>query len=102
MSEQQIEKQIQEKGLNAPRITHDIIDSKISSVHYHVFEDSCLTVCCMTLENGFTVIGQSACASPENFDVEIGRKKAKDNARNKIGRLEVYLLKQKLFEQENS
>jgi len=98
MSEQEIENEIQEKDLNAPRITPVIIDSKINKVDYHVFEGSQLTVCCMTLSNGFTVTGESACASPENFDAEIGRKIAFNNARDKIWQLEGYLLKQKLFE----
>lgn len=98
MSEQEIENEIQEKGLNAPRITPGIIDSKIAIVDYHVFDGSQLTVCCMTLQNGFTVTGESACASPENFDIEIGRKIAFNNARDKIWQLEGYLLKQKLFE----
>lgn len=96
MSEQQIENEIQEKGLNAPRLTPALIDSKVKSVDYHVFEGSCLTVCCMTLENGYTVTGESACASPENFDAEIGEKIAYDMARNKIWGLEGYLLKQRL------
>lgn len=59
---------------------------------------SCLTVCCMTLANGFTVTGESACASPANFDEEIGKKIAFEQARNKIWTLEGYLLKQKLHE----
>jgi len=98
MSENNIEKEILNKGLTAPRITPEIIDSKISIVDYHVFDGSQLTVCCMTLENGFTVTGESACASPENFDAEIGRKIAFKNAREKIWMLEGYLLKQDLFE----
>jgi hypothetical protein len=97
MSEQSIEKEIQKKNLNAPRLTPDLIDSKISSFDFHVFPHSCLTVCCMTLENGFTVTGESACASPENFDEEIGQKIAKENARNKIWMLEGYLLKDNLY-----
>ncbi len=100
MSEQQIEREIQDKKLNAPRLTPDFIDSKIKSVDFHVFGDTCLTVCCMTLENGFTVTGESACASPENFDAEIGKKIAKENARNKIWQLEGYLLKQLLHDNQ--
>lgn len=96
MTEQAIENEINEKGLNAPRITPDHIDATIADEDYHVFEKTCLTVCCLTLQNGFTVTGESACASPENFDAEIGRKIARDNARNKIWALEGYLLKQKL------
>lgn len=96
MTEQAIEKEIQEKNLNAPRLTPDLIDAVIKEEDYHVFEKTCLTVCCLTLRNGFTVIGESACASPENFDAEIGRKIARENARNKIWMLEGYLLKERL------
>ena len=56
-------------------------------------------MCCLTLVNGFTVTGESACASPENFNAEIGKKIAFEQARNKIWVLEGYLLKQKLFEE---
>ena len=55
-----------------------------------------LTFCVLVLRNGFTVTGESACASPENFDAEIGRKIARENAVNKIWMLEGYLLNQKL------
>lgn len=96
MNENNLEKEIQDKGLNAPRLTPDLIDSKIKSVDFHVFDGSCLTVCCMTLENGFTVTGESACASPENFNREIGEKISRENARNKIWMLEGYLLKERL------
>lgn len=98
MSEQEIEKEIQAKNLNAPRLTPDLIDSVIADVEYHVFPKTCLTVCCMTLKNGFTITGESACASPENFDQEIGQKVAYENAREKIWGLEGYLLKQRLYE----
>lgn len=96
MSEQTIEKEIQDKGLNAPRLTPALIDAAIKGVDFHVFEKTCLTVCCLTLQNGFTVTGESACASPENFNAEIGQKIAKDNARDKIWALEGYLLKENL------
>jgi len=97
MSEQEMEKEIQAKGLNAPRLTPSSIDSVIAGKAFHVFGDTCLTVCCLTLENGFTVTGESACASPENFNSEIGEKIAFNNAREKIWMLEGYLLKQMLF-----
>lgn len=114
--EQQIEQEIQSKNLNAPRLTPDHIDSKIKAVEYILPRDVCkrdngvevfdaplplqtLTFCILTLENGFTVTGESACASPENFDAEIGKKIAYDNAREKIWLLEGYLLKEKLNHQ---
>ena len=101
MSEQDLENKIQEKGLDAPRLTPALIDAAIIGTDYHVFDGSCLTVCCLTLTNGFTVTGESACASPENFDAEIGQEVSYKNAREKIWALEGYLLKQKLFQEMN-
>lgn len=45
---------------------------------------NCLTFCVLVLRNGFTVTGESACASPENFDAELGRKIARQNAVSRI------------------
>ncbi|TYL43915.1 Gp49 family protein [Dickeya sp. ws52] len=115
MSGKDIEREIQAKGKTAPRITPEHINSVIVSEHYftaasgvtaaggvvHSDDDGlrCLTFCVLVLRNGFTVTGESACASPENFDAEIGRKIARENAINKIWLLEGYLLKQKRSEQ---
>ena len=98
MNEDKIEKEIQDKGLNAPRLTTQLIDSVVVDINYYIFPKTQLTVCCLTLKNGFTVTGESACASPENFNKEIGEKRAFESARNKIWALEGYLLKQKLSE----
>lgn len=98
MSEQTIELEIQAKNLNAPRLTPTTIDSKVVAESYYVFPNTTVTVCCLTLENGFTTVGESACASPENFDEAIGKKIAFENAREKIWQLEGYLLRQKLHE----
>lgn len=97
-SEGSIEQEIQNKGLEAPRLTPAHIDAQIVSAQFHVFPDTTLTVCALTLRNGFHVTGESAAASPENFDEEIGRKIAWTNAREKIWALEGYLLKEKLQE----
>lgn len=112
-----IEQEIQAKGLTAPRITPADIEARIVSEHYFTALDgvdghyrggpeaqACanarelglLTFCVLVLRNGFTVTGESACASPENFDFEIGCKIARENAVNKIWPLEGYLLKEKL------
>jgi len=96
MSEESIEQEIQAKGLNAPRLTPAMIDAAIAKEQYHVFEGSQLTVCCLTLQNGFTVVGESACASPANFNAELGQKIAREKARDKIWALEGYLLKDRL------
>lgn len=98
MSEQQIEQEILDKGLTAPRVTPDHIEDRIACANYHVFAGTTVTICLLTLKNGFNVTGESACASPENFDAEIGRKIAYENAREKIWALEGYLLKQRLSE----
>ena len=98
-TEQNIEKEIISKGLNAPRLTPDHIDSVIIGETYTNLPDGRTVVCQLTLQNGFTVDGKSACVSKENFDQEIGNKIARTNAREKIWELEGYLLKQKLFEQ---
>ena len=96
MSEQEIENEIQAKGLNAPRLTPALVDAAIASEDYHVFPGTTVTVAALTLRNGFVVVGKSASASPENFDAEIGRKIARDDARNQIWALEGYLLREKL------
>ena len=57
-----------------------------------------LTFCVLVLRNGFTVTGESACASPENFDPEIGRRVARANAVQKIWPLLGFLLKEKLHD----
>ena len=97
-TEREIEQEIQAKGLTAARITPAGVDAKITAEQYHVFPGTTLTVCCLILENGFTVTGQSAAASPQNFDAEIGRKVARADAREKIWQLEGYLLRQRLHE----
>lgn len=116
-----IEKEIQAKGLTAPRITPADIENNIASEHYFTAADGVLgetlerlgsaehqvftgksiellTFCVLVLKNGFTVTGESACASPENFDPELGRKIARANAVNKIWPLMGYELKTKLVQ----
>lgn len=94
--EAEIETAIREKGLTARRITPEMLDAEIIREQFHVFEGSCLTVCCLTLRNGFTVTGESACASPENFNAEIGEKISKANARDKIWPLLGFRLRDEL------
>lgn len=97
--EQRIEDMIQAKDLNAPRVRPQDLDNAIDplvAVQYHVFPGSSTTVCLLTLKNGYTVTGESACASPENFDVEVGREVAYKDARNKLWPLLGFLLKDRL------
>jgi hypothetical protein len=114
----QIEQGIQAKGKTAPRITPADIEANIASEHYFTAADGAsrlsttsigvgasgsvllaldlLTFCVLILRNGFTVTGESACASPENFDAEIGRKIARENAKQKIWPLMGYQLRERL------
>ena len=115
ISDKSIENDIQAKGLTAPRVTPADIEASIAStVYFTAFQGfkgnddtddqslaTCdalrlLTFCVLVLRNGFTVTGESACASPENFDAEIGRKIARANAVQKIWPLMGYELRSSL------
>jgi hypothetical protein len=117
-----IEQEIQAKCKTAPRVTPADLQANIAREHYFTAADGCLgdwqyrhdtqsdcatmrtivealytlTFCVLVLRNGFTVTGESACASPENFDAEIGRKIARSNAEAKIWPLMGYALKSEL------
>ncbi len=99
MTEQEIEDEIRQKKLDAPRLTPDYIDGLIVDELYHVFPNTTTTVCCLVLKNNSTVVGESACVSRANFDAELGRKVAKEKARREIWIREGYLLAQRLFEE---
>lgn len=121
--QEKVENDIQAKGPTAPRITPADIEANIVSEHYFTARDGrlgaltnetyvgrekpqkdnsdllpleLLTFCVLVLRNGFTVTGESACASPENVDTEIGRKIARANALNKVWPLMGYALKERL------
>ena len=102
MTDQSIEQEIQAKGLTAPRVTPADIEAAIRDEVYFTAAQGCeseesndpvlssfdslklLTFCVLVLRNGFTVTGESACASPDNFDAEVGQKIARQNAVAKI------------------
>lgn len=94
-----LEAELKAKGLNAPRLTPAAIDDCIVDAQFHRFPGTTLTVCALTLRNGFTVTGESASASVENFDEVIGREIARKNAREKIWALEGYLLRERLADE---
>lgn len=98
----ELEKELQEKGKNAPRIKPEQVDAKIKEEQFYTFPGTTVTVCLLTLENGFSVTGVSAAASPENYDEEIGNRIARDNARDEIWKLEAYLLKEKMHNEQSS
>lgn len=114
-----IQLEIEAKGLHAPRVTPADIEAEIASEHFFTaaqgmraaFEEGglpardlkyepleLLTFCVLVLKNGFTVTGESACASPANFDAEIGRKIARQNAVNKIWPLLGFSLRDAIHE----
>ena len=97
MNDDEIEAEIKAKGLTAPRITPEHINALILTEQYYVFPGTTLTVCALTLLNGYQVVGYSAAASPENFDEAIGRKISCRKAYDQIWGLEGYLLKQSLY-----
>lgn len=113
-SDSGIEREIVAKGLTAPRVTPADIAANIVSEHYFTAADgkrgaspengypnsgplALLTFCVLILRSGFTVTGESACASPENFDPEIGKRIARENAVQKVWPLMGYQLKEQLF-----
>lgn len=120
-----IQNEIEAKGLTAPRVTPADIEAEIASEHYFTAADGyrsapcfdpngqptdclpppapleLLTFCVLVLKNGFTVTGESACASPENFNAELGRKIARQNAVGKVWPLLGFALRQRLHEQGN-
>ena len=117
-----LEEEIVAKGLTAPRITPADIEANIVGEYYFTAaqgvqaafgeqdeltrltgahgELKLLTFCVLVLKNRFTVTGESACASPENFDAELGRKIARGNAIDKLWPLMGYELKTRLYEEE--
>lgn len=72
--------------------------AKIKRSDYIVMPDSTTTVCQLRLENGYTVIGQSACVDPRKFNKAMGEQYAYNQALDKVWELEGYLLKQRRFE----
>lgn len=79
----------------APRVTADVVDAECVAHSYHVFAER-HTVCCITMQNGFTVIGESACVSKENFNEALGRQIARNKARDKVWELLAFRLADRL------
>jgi N-acetyl-beta-hexosaminidase len=122
VNDQSIEQEIQAKGLTAPRITPADLKANIVGEYFFTAADgvqaafnsqdeltrltgahgelALLTFCVLVLRNGFTVTGESACVTKANFDAEIGKKVARQNAITKIWPLMGYALKQQLHSAE--
>lgn len=113
MSDEEIEAELRAKNKTAARVTPEMIENIIVEQYFinaydgvkitlpNAYPSNALktkTICILVLKNGFTVTGESDCVSPENFDEEIGRKVAREKAKNKIWELEGYLLKSRIYE----
>jgi hypothetical protein len=79
-------------------LTQASIEAVVLREAYHVFPGTTLTVCCLTLRNGFHVTGESACADPALFNAAKGQEIARADAVQKVWTLEGYLLRQMLHE----
>ena len=80
----------------APRVTLESIEAKIASEQYTVI-DNILTICVLKMANGFYITGESAPASPANFNAELGRKFAREQAVRKAWGFEGYVLRELLM-----
>lgn len=98
-TEQHIEIAEKLAAQTAPKVTPEHLKSIIVREEYYQVPDTMLIICTLVLKNGFTVTGEDACVSPENFIKEVGQQYAYQNAFNKLWPLEGYLLASKLHEQ---
>ena len=100
MNDQAIEQEIQDKGLTAPRVTLDDLNSNIVSVEiikHTAPSGQVLRWALLTTRSGYAVTGRpSVSVSPENDNAELGEQIARDNARNELWPLMGYALKERL------
>jgi hypothetical protein len=80
------------------RVTSNDMEAKIKMTIYQRLEGTTTTICQITMQNGFTVTGTSACVDPKNYNQALGEKYAYEQAFNKLWELEGYLLLQRRFE----
>lgn len=80
------------------RVTLDSMQAKVKSTTYTRLPDTTTTICQLTLENGYTVLGTSACVDPKQYNQALGEKYAYEDAINKMWPLEGYLLAEQRFQ----
>ena len=79
--------------MNTPtKVTREHLGMRIAAADYVVMPDGRTTVCQLTMQNGFTVRGESSCVSIENFNKELGEKYAYEKAFDNAWAFEGYLL----------
>ena len=74
------------------KVTREHLGKRIIAADYVVMPDGRTTVCQLTMQNGFTVRGESSCVSVENFNKELGEKYAYEKAFDAAWAFEGYLL----------
>lgn len=102
----QVTDEVAAAGADYPRVTLQNIEDKIAAEYTFLASNAVsgpaldplklLTICIIVMQNGFTVIGKSAPASPGNFDEEKGRTFAREDAIRQLWPLEGYALREKL------
>ena len=80
------------------KVTNVGIESRIKKADYFVLPNSTVTMCNITLENGYSVRGESACVDARNFNLEVGQNLAYKDAFSKLWALEGYLLAERRFQ----
>lgn len=91
-----IEKMAQELKCEAPRVTADLIKSRIVEVEYKTIRIAGQKVmyCGIKMDNGFVSIGAPAtCVDEDNWRDEIGREVSYENSFNELWKLEAYRMK---------
>ncbi len=84
------------------KLTPDYISSLVKDTSFFILPTTTTTICQLTLQNGFVVVGTSACIDKNSFSKEIGEQEAYKNALDKVWELEGYLLKQRLYETQSN
>ena len=80
------------------KLTPELLKSKITGEAYHQFDGTTVTICCLTLENGYNTIGQSACSDQSMCDAEVGKDLAYQDAFSKLWQLYGFNAKEALFQ----
>lgn len=89
------EAELQERS-TAPRVTEAEVLGSIANKEFVIIQGGTLTICVLTLQNGWQVTGESACADVRNYKQDVGERISYDNAVKKIWAYLGYVLRDKL------
>jgi len=79
-------------------VTLPDMQAKVQKTVYTVLPDTTTTICQLFMENGYVILGTSACVDPSKFNKALGEKYAYEDAINKAWPLEGYLLAEEIFQ----